>query len=202
MDVMDGIPAFIVKRLSKILALPMANVINESFPTGAFHRLIKGAVVTPIPKTEQLEELSHCRLIFILTVFSKVLKKVVYSQIAKNLRQNNFMSPRKHGFLRSLSTESLLLESVDAWKKLVDEGGFSVVVMIDIQNAFDPVDHRILMEKLNLVACYVAKLEWLKSYLSDRKQTSERCGVKSMTDVIRSGDPQGQFSVLSCFCCT
>jgi hypothetical protein len=47
-------------------------------------------------------------------------------------------------------------------------GNYTGMVLIDLQKAFDTVDHVILCEKLRAMG--VASVEWFQSYLGGREQ--------------------------------
>ena len=44
------------------------------------------------------------------------------------------------------------------------------VIFVDLKNAFDTVDHQILIQKLALLGIRFSELVWLNSYLSKRSQ--------------------------------
>lgn len=66
-----------------------------------------------------------------------------------------------------------------------------ISTMIALRKAFDSVDHKILMKKLNVAGCYGQNFAWLSSYLSDRRQRTDRRGTLSTPNFVQSGAPQG-----------
>ena len=69
------------------------------------------------------------------------------------------------------------------------------LIKIDLSKAFDTVDHKILLSKLNKYGIKGNNLMWFTNYLSNRKQFIEfdDHGIKRQTDLmnIRCGVPQG-----------
>ena len=63
------------------------------------------------------------------------------------------------------------------------------MVLIDLQKAFDTVDHVILREKLSSIG--VLSTSWFESYLADRKQCVEINGSFSEFLPVTCGVPQG-----------
>ena len=63
------------------------------------------------------------------------------------------------------------------------------MVLIDLQKAFDTVDHGILLEKMEAIG--VSSLPWFKSYLTDRRQVVDIKGSKSDVLSVTCGVPQG-----------
>ena len=62
---------------------------------------------------------------------------------------------------------------------------------MDLQKAFDTVDHRILLAKLNHYGICGVSIDWLKSYLSNRNQYASINGFDSGLTTINCGVPQG-----------
>ena len=61
--------------------------------------------------------------------------------------------------------------------------------MLDLQKAFDTVDHEILCQKLSVMG--VVSVEWFRSYLSDRTQMVNVNNTSSDFQKITCGVPQG-----------
>ena len=51
-----------------------------------------------------------------------------------------------------------------------EKGEYTLGVFIDLSKAFDTVDHKILIKRLQYYGIDGTALEWFKSYLSNRKQ--------------------------------
>ena len=75
--------------------------------------------------------------------------------------------------------------------KALDTGKYVVGVFLDLKKAFDTVDHSILLNKLYLYGIRGNIYNWFKSYLTNRSQYVEYNNVKSKTEIITHGVPQG-----------
>jgi len=73
----------------------------------------------------------------------------------------------------------------------LDHNETVIGLYLDLQKAFDTVNHKILMQKLNNYGVRGIVLDWLNSYLSGRKQftTVNNCDSEIIT--INCGVPQG-----------
>ncbi len=73
------------------------------------------------------------------------------------------------GFRPSHSTETALIRVTNDLLLSSDRGCISLLVLLNLSTAFDPIDHNILLNRLeNFVSG--SALAWFKSYLSDRHQ--------------------------------
>ena len=77
------------------------------------------------------------------------------------------------------------------WLEAMDKGLFTGVVMIDLRKAFDVVDHKLLLKKLQVYGLNTNSLKWFHSYLSGRYQKVCVDGKLSEPLGIHSGVPQG-----------
>ena len=76
-------------------------------------------------------------------------------------------------------------------RNAIDENKFAVGVFIDLQKAFDTVDHTILVKKLDHYGIRGVANRWFKAYLSNRKQFVSIKGVNSDLKYMNYGVPQG-----------
>ena len=63
-----------------------------------------------------------------------------------------------------------LLKLTDDISRSIDEGSITVGVFIDLAKAFDTVDHKILLSKLDYYGIRGVVYDWFASYLSNREQ--------------------------------
>ena len=78
-------------------------------------------------------------------------------------------------------------------------GDIVIAILIDLKKAFDTVDHKILLRKLNAYGIRGNMLKWFESYLSNRTQYVVFDGEKSDTNSIKCGVPQGSILGLLLF---
>ena len=111
------------------------------------------------------------------------------------------MSPKKilsceqSGFRKDSSTNISIAKLLNQIIGGLEAGKLGLCVFLDLQKAFDMVDHDILLKKLHFYGIRGTPLKILENFLHNRKQYVYLNGTSSgFSDIIR-GVPQG--SVLS-----
>lgn len=84
-----------------------------------------------------------------------------------------------------------LLETTNDWSVNIDKGMLNGVIFIDLQKAFDTIDHKILLMKLEQYGLDECSLKWFNSYLSSRTQSCNVNGNLSTPCAVSYGIPQG-----------
>ena len=79
----------------------------------------------------------------------------------------------------------------NTWVHAADDHKLAGVMMVDLSAAFDMVDHKLLLQKLELLGLDEHAVEWFKSYLSGRSQTVCIDGSLSGFLDVDCGVPQG-----------
>ena len=95
------------------------------------------------------------------------------------------------GFRPKYSTTHALINLAESITKSLDGGSFGCDIFVDLQKAFDTVDHKILLYKIEYHGIRGICNDWFKSYLSDRKQFVSINGYNSDLMPVDCGVPQG-----------
>ena len=75
-------------------------------------------------------------------------------------------------------------------RSALDNSNFACGIFIDLQKAFDTVNHKILLKKLEHYGIRGVANNWFKSYLSNRQQFVSINGFKSKNQDMKYGVPQ------------
>ena len=65
-------------------------------------------------------------------------------------QENSFISDQ-HGFVKSRSCVTNVLETLDDWTKVLDSGHGIDAIYLDYQKAFDTVPHKRLFKKIQVM---------------------------------------------------
>ena len=188
---LDGIPSRFVRDGASIIACPLTHVINLSLIQGVVPDALKFARVVPLFKKNDKTEVGNYRTVSILTITSKVFERVVFDQVESYLDQKKLFHKFQSGFRSRFSTDTCLTHLTDFIKFQMDQGHFVGMVLLDLQKAFDTVDHGILLMKLKALGLSQDVSRWFQSYLSDRQQLVDVSGTLSSHANISCGVPQG-----------
>ena len=186
---LDEIPARFLKDAAVFLKLPITFIINMSISENYVPDNMKIARVKPLFKKNSNLDVGNYRPVSILSIVSKILEKSVYSQLEKFLIDNNLLYELQSGFRNSYSTDTCLIHLMDHIRNNSAKGLYTGMIMLDLQKAFDTVDHQILCKKLEIMG--VTNTEWFMSYLTGRQQTVSVNNVFSDYNTVNCGVPQG-----------
>ena len=84
-----------------------------------------------------------------------------------------------------------LIEITDNIKRYLDERNYVMGIFIDFKKAFDTVDHKIMLRKLDCYGIRGHANMFLRSYLINRRQFTVANGVQSDIGFAKCGVPQG-----------
>ena len=192
--ILDPAPTWLIKDVALELSSFLALIFNKSLSKGVVPISQKTAVIHPRLKKAGLDPHipANYRPISNLTFISKLLEKLVDSQLTHFLHQTNAFASNQSAYLSHRSTETALVKIHSDLCSSIDSGKITLMGLLDLSAAFDTVDHRILLERLATSYGIVdTALQWISSYLSDRTVFILSNGSRSATVQLNCGVPQG-----------
>ena len=169
----------------------MPDLFNFSFMASVFSSLLKTSKLSPVFKKDSKLDYSNYRPISLLSNIEKKLEKLMYKRLYTFLNNNNIIYNLQCGFRQQYSTSHALANITEIIRKALDNGNIGCGVFVDLQKAFDTVDHQILLAKLNHYGIRGVSNDWFKSYLSNRNQYVSINGYESGLAALNCGVPQG-----------
>ena len=171
----------LIKKLIPYIVVPLKHIFNLSLLNGVFHDSMKIARVIPLFKSGNT--------ISLLPPFSKILKKNYHSRLMAFIDSNQVLYKSQYGFRKQMSTSLAIIELLEEITNSLDK--HEAGVFIDLNKAFDTVDHSILIEKLYHYGIRGTANKWICSYLMNRFQYVTINGTNSDDMNVLCGVPQG-----------
>ena len=187
----NSIPTKILKLISAEISIPIAKLVNLSFSSGKFPSSLKVSKVIPVYKKASPLQPSNYRPISLLSNIDKIFEKLMYSRVISFLEANSVIYQKQFGFRKAHSTNHALISMIERIQSQLDKGRVGVGVFVDLQKAFDTVDHQILCHKLNHYGIRGVANQWFSSYLSSRSQFVYVANCSSNFKPVNHGVPQG-----------
>ena len=190
----DPIPTSLLKTYSEILSPTLCSITNCSLISGVIPHSEKISIITPIIKNKKGDknELSNYRPVSSITTLSKIMEKIVYARLMTYLTQNDLLPQRQSAYRPGHSTETTLMRFHEDLTQAQNSGKITCVILLDSSAAFDTVDHKILIERLNKrYGIQHQALKWIENYLQDRVYSVRIKTTYSTPESMECGVPQG-----------
>ena len=123
----------------------------------------------------------------------------MYNRIISCLEKFSIVHNNQSGFRSRHSTTHALLLLTDKMQRSIDNGTYSCGIFLHLSKAFDTVDHKILLAKLEYYGIRGVPNDWFVSYLSNRKQFVSLPGTNLITKLLHMECHRGQCLALFFF---
>jgi len=154
-------------QISKLITY----MYNKSWTCGIWPNPLKYAIIKLCFKKGDNSQVSNYRPISLLTDFSKVFELFVFHRLKYHLVNKNILANEQFGFRDNVSTESAILKIIKLIFSARNNKEYITGLFFDLTKAFDSVSHELLILKLEFYEVKGSILNWLKSYLHNRKQS-------------------------------
>nr|CAI5865274.1 unnamed protein product [Callosobruchus analis] len=199
----DEIPSFLVKRCINEICAPLVYIVNLSFFEAIFPEKLKINKVVPILKKGDEELMDNYRPIALSSVLSKIFEYCYADRLVRFLDTYNILSKNQFGFRAKHSTSDAIFAFMEKIVSHIESGECPAGIFCDLSSAFDCVSHEILKVKAEKYGIRGKSLEWMTSYLTNRKQyvslksTLENgCNANINSNILTNGIGVPQGSIL------
>ena len=187
----DNINSQLIKDSKEVIAPWLTSIINIAYDTNTFPDNMKIANIKPIFKEGDKEKIANYRPISILPILSKVYERSCTDQLVKYLEIKDLISKSQHAYRKGHSTQTCLVEIINELHENLDRGYFTGLAKLDLSKAYDSISHSLLLHKLAQMGLSENSIEYIKSYLNNRKQKTKFKNCISDIELVQSGIPQG-----------
>ena len=187
----DGFHPRVLNEISPSIRLPLSIICSKSYAEGSLPMDWKNAHITPIHTKGSKVVPGNYRPVSLTSVIGKMMESVIRDALVKHMMEHNLFCDQQHGFVPGRSYMTQLLVTLELWSELLDSGAPIEVIYLDFRKAFDTVPHQRLLTKLKAYGVSGLTHDWIRDFLSGRKQRVVVNGKLSAWADILSGIPQG-----------
>ena len=108
-----SIPVKLLYLIPDLIIIPLCNIINLSFVSSSFPDPLKIVKVIPIHKNGSTQDMNNYCLISLLSIFDKIMEKIMHERLYKFLERNNILYSKQFGFRKNNSTMDALIKITD-----------------------------------------------------------------------------------------
>ena len=168
---LDPIPTSILKQCVDIITPVISRIVNLSLQSSSMPDIFKRALVSPLliekPNLDRIP--SNYRPVSNLPFVSKVIEECVIRQLSKHMLRNDLGEVLQSAYKPGHSTETAIIKVFDEICTGLNNNSVVYIALLDLSAAFDTVDHRILLQRLEaMFGVRDSALDWFKSYFSGR----------------------------------
>ncbi|KAK3108052.1 hypothetical protein FSP39_000221 [Pinctada imbricata] len=187
----DNLHPKFLKETAKEISQPLSILCRLSLDQSVIPAQWKQANISAIHKKGNKDTPSNYRPISLTSLACKTMEKLLRDQLVKHMNSNKLFTEHQHGFRSGYSCATQLIGVLDNWTSNLDNKIDTDVVYLDFQKAFDTVPHKRLLTKLNAYGIRGKVFNWIKEFLTNRKQRVVLNGQNSCWTDVTSGIPQG-----------
>jgi hypothetical protein len=167
----DEVLSKLLKLCSSNISSPLNYISNRALFTGVFPDRLKYTTIRPLFRKGNKDYVNNYRPISILTSFSKIFEKVMQTRLLKHLTDDNILVKEQYGFRTNIKNDDVIYHLTNEILNSFINNLYIVGIFCDLEKAFDCVNHKILLTKLEFYAITGNHYKLYKSYLIDGYQS-------------------------------
>lgn len=182
----DDICTKVIKYVAEEISDHLCYILNLCITEGTYPEKLKTTIVKPLFKRENRNKIENYRPVALTSVISKIFEKYIASGIHNYLEKYNILVNEQKGFRRKMNINMALFDFLKKVIMNVDNRIPVCSIYCDMSQAFDRVDHKILLNKLEAYGIRGNVLKLIQTFLSNRKQITEisKIDVRTKTEYV------------------
>ena len=145
---LDDIQARLLQIAAPAISESLCFLLNFSLTSGKIPSDWKKAKISAIFLPGTKLDPGNYRPISVLPVISKLLERIVHTQLYTYLNDTGLLAAEQSGFRKNHSTQTSLHKLLENFYSDIENGKIIGMLALDLRKAFDKVNHKILLDKL------------------------------------------------------
>ena len=190
---LDPLPISLLKEHLDVIAPALRDLVNNSLKSGIMSSNLKESLLRPLLKKTGLVLIpKNFRPVSNLTYLSKLIERVICAQISEMAEEFGNTEPLQSTHKKNHGTEMALLKVKADILQAMDNQRVVCLILLDLSAVFNMVNHQLLLNRLKYRFGFGGViLDWIRSYLTERKQRVAIGDVQSDVVELAQGVPQG-----------
>uniref|UniRef100_A0A0K8VMK1 RNA-directed DNA polymerase from mobile element jockey n=1 Tax=Bactrocera latifrons TaxID=174628 RepID=A0A0K8VMK1_BACLA len=189
---LDNISYPMIENLPISIKIRLVELYNNIFDTAVYPQYWKTSNIIPILKPGKLStDVNNYRPISLLSCLGKVFEKIIGTRLAWFARRNNLISPRQIAYKKGHGTIDTLLLFDNFVTTALSSKNHVSLLSLDFEKAFDRIGMHVILKQLQKWKVGPKILNFIKSFLTNRKLSVTVNGFLSPTRNLSNGTPQG-----------
>jgi hypothetical protein len=157
----------ILKLCGQHVFEPLTYIYNLSLNSGIYQDQLKYANIKPCFKKSDKSLISNYKPIYLLTGFSKIFEMLIFSRLKQYLVSNDILVAEQHGFCDRMSIENAIFRLTELILQAWNNRELIRGLFCDLSEAFDCVNHELLIQRLGFYGVKGSILNWVESYFTE-----------------------------------
>jgi hypothetical protein len=119
----------------------LAHIYNASLNSGVFPDVWKTVKVIPLYKKRDRHDMNNYRPISNISVFAKLLGRVMYNRLISFFHKNNIFTETQNGFRKGKYIETVTQALIERIQESLDKRIYTIGIFIDLSKAYDVLNH-------------------------------------------------------------
>lgn len=149
---------------------------------------LKTSEIVPILKSSDSSIINNYRPISIISKIADIFKKVIHARIMKFLIDCKIIKNNQCGLFKDHDAFAYITETI---YEQLDKHSPLIITFLDLTKAFDLVNYRILLHKMEKYGLRGTALELIENYKTGRRKRVRMNGKTSEFSQVSIGVPQG-----------
>ena len=180
-----------VKVINSQISIIFSFFVNLFYNVAYIPLELKKALILPKHKKGKKNNILNYRPIANISVLAKLLERNILIRIQKLAYANNLIDSNQFAYQKNISINEALLTKTDFIYNAFNENNNVLAIYLDLTRAFETINHKILLAKLENYGFHNKSLKLLEDYFCDRKQITIVNKHYSDSSSVKVGVPQG-----------